>query len=328
MANWERGGKYALSGAATGAGIGSAFSPAGTAIGAGIGALGGGLYGLFSDDPEPFVPNEAVGARPSAGIGAEELRRRHLALADTLEARVRGEGVSPAELQMQRGLAQQLAGINAMAASGAGAANPGLALRQSLYAGGQAQRGFNEDAAILRAQEQAAAESRLAAHLGQNQSAAANQAALNDTMLRFERGIAYDQASRDKQAERDMLAAGFETGGTLLNLNRNNLSKANQSSQYHLADGGIVTGPTRAVVGEGGRPEAVVPLTSPADAALAARMIEKARMRMAAEDQARALAALVGRFESGGKVHRASAAALQDAAERARSLFAPQAEGR
>ena len=57
-------------------------------------------------------------------------------------------------------------------------------------------------------------------------------------------------------------------------------------------------------------------------------MIEKARMRMAAEDQARALAALVGRFESGGKVHRASAAALQDAAERARSLFAPQAEGR
>ena len=336
--NWSRGGKYALSGGATGAGIGSFFGPAGTAIGAGVGALGGGLYGLFSDDP---------GAEPieQSTLPPEELRQRNLALADLLTGRVAGKAPSPAELQMARGLSREVDSIRSAAMSGAGAVNPALAQRQALYAGQRAMSEFNEDAAILRAQEQAAAESRLAQLLG-------SQVAIDQNRIDWEQ----KRALLEQQRDRDIQAGMLETGGELLVANRqggggaaaspaaiappaplggarfNTLEDAlgrptapwryksgsgyrdvysNPISGYE--DGGIVAGPTEALIGEGKYPEAVIPLTSPTDAALAKLMIQKSRQRMAAEERARAMAALALRLSDSDAPRAAQIRAAADA---------------
>ena len=338
MANWERGAKYGLSGAATGAGIGSLAGPIGTAIGGGLGLLSGGLYGLFSDEPEEFVADPNAGTRVTED---PEIRRRNLALADLIERRVRGEAPSAAEGQLRKGMEAQVAAANALAASGAGASNPGLAQRQAMLSGQRAMGDFNADAAILRAQEQAAAEGRLAALLGVEQQAALGVSGLNEGARRFERGLEYDQAAAAQKADRARLAGGFETGGELLNLNRGgggggmDLSggyvnpnpmvwhggKRVPADSIAWADGGIAAEPTVKLIGEAG-PEAVVPLTSPADAALAATMIDRARMRMDAEQKARALGMLATRLTGGGKVHRAPAARLDDAAMRGGAMGA------
>lgn len=230
-------------------------------------------------------------------LPGDELRRRTGGLADTMEARIRGEGTSPAELQMRAGLDRQRAMAESLAQSGAGAYNPGLARRQALRAQGEAGAQFNADAGILRAQEQAAAEGRLATLLGQNTNAATDAYR-----------IASDRYAAKKQREANSKAAVLDTAGTVL--------------LPQLGHGGIVAEPTEAMLGEAGRPEAVIPLTSPADAALAATMIDRARMRMDAEQKARALAMLATRLTGGGKVHRAPAARLDDAAMRGGAMGA------
>ena len=309
-------------------------------------------------------------ARPSPGLTPDELRGRTSSFADVLAGRVAGSAPSPAELQLRKGLESQLAMANALAASGAGASNPGLAQRTAAFSADRAGSAFNADAAILRAQEQAAAETRYMQLLGGNQNVALGQTGLNDAQSRFAQDLQY-QADADRLGTRRKVAAGaLDTTGTVLT---------------KMADGGIVAEPTEAVLGEAGRPEAVVPLTSPADAALAAMMIDKARKRMAteqmaadalsgsmappsgdvdpppkgpaeasvgsqprrpaqrggrgsgfgrmlgelvqrqrmqeAEDRARAMAALAVRL-TGGKVHQASAASLDDAAMRGGAMGA------
>ncbi len=213
----------------------------------------------------------------------------------TMQGRVAGTAPSPAELQMRAGLDRQRAMAESLAHSGAGAYNPGLARRQALRAQGEAGAQYNADAGILRAQEQAAAESRLAALLGQGQ-----------VQGRFERGLDQAQFNQDQQRNRNFWAGVVETAATVSGLPK--------AGARPMAYGEIVAGPTQALIGEGGRPEAVIPLTSPADAALAARMIEKARMRIDAEQRARALAMLATRLTE-GKVHRGSAAGVGEAGQ-------------
>lgn len=299
----------------------------------------------------------------AAGRGADERAAPELtpgelaaniALRNTLQGRVAGTAPSPAELQMRAGLDRQLAGINAAAASGSGASNPGLALRQALFAGQNAGSAFNQDAAILRAQEQAAAEGRLASLLGMNQGAALNSRGLNDARSWFDHARADKQASDDAAATAAVTGTVLNIGGALVggpagsaigsalkgdspgsgvhygsgpitfdtgapyepmvpnngpysagpvyvppndyyNLSARSTGGNPISGYSPMADGDILTKPTKILAGESG-PEAVVPLTSPADAALAAQMIERARAKKRIE----AMAAMIQALGLGG----------------------------
>ncbi len=276
-------------------------------------------------------------------------------LRNTLQGRVAGTAPSPAELQMRAGLDRQLAGINAAAASGSGASNPGLALRQALFAGQNAGSAFNQDSGILRAQEQAAAEGRLASLLGMNQGTALNSRGQNDARSVNAQAVALQMANQAAQARAALtgtvlnvagglvagpvgsgissalkggggtgLPAGYEpmaanggpsagqvyaapnqtvpwaqnytppaeqatwlgySGGAGMQLTPptypTNMKLGLPNSKFTFADGGFLTQPTQILAGEAG-PEAVVPLTSPQDAALAAQMIERARQKKAA----------------------------------------------
>ena len=337
-----------------------------------VGRKGAELFDWATETPSVETARAAGApyeARPSPGLTPEDLRARTSSLADVLTGRVAGSAPSPAELQLRKGLESQLAMANALAASGAGASNPGLAQRTAAFSADRAGSAFNADAAILRAQEQAAAETRLMQLLGGNQNVALGQTGLNDAQSRFAQDLQYDADADRLGTRRKVAAGGVETVG---------------QTAAMMADGGIVAGPTEAMLGEAG-PEAVVPLTSPADAALAAMMIDKARKRMAteqmvadalsgsmappagdvdlppkgpaeasvggqprrpaqrggrgsgfgrmlgelvqrqrmqeAEDRARAMAALAVRL-TGGKVHQASAASLDDAAMRGGAMGA------
>lgn len=82
-------------------------------------------------------------------------------LLGTLQGRMRGQAPSVAELQMQRGIGRALQGSQAQQASSVGM-SPGLAQRLAGMRAAELQGQGNLQMGQLRAQEQAAAESRLA----------------------------------------------------------------------------------------------------------------------------------------------------------------------
>jgi len=278
------------------------------------------------------------------------------ALRKVMEGRVAGTAASPAELQMQAGLARQLAGINAAAASGSGASNPGLALRQALFSGQAAGSAFNQDAAILRAQEQAAAEARLAGLLGQNQGAALQSRGMNDVRAQNAQNLQANIANQQRAARAQFSGAVLGAGGSglaLLNgrgggggsgapdidfgsgdavptllgdlrpvtLPTETSSRPWGQNPYALvpsralADGDIVTRPTRAIVGEEG-PEAVVPLKTPADAAMAAFLIRRAREKQEAEDRGRQIGEVASRMSAAPDPRALMPALMRERAER------------
>lgn len=88
-------------------------------------------------------------------------------LQDLMLQRAQGQGPSAAELMMNRGMQQQIAAGRSMAASMPGV-SPGLAMRQAGQREASAMSNVGQQAGIMRAQEQAAAQGLLANWL-QNQ---------------------------------------------------------------------------------------------------------------------------------------------------------------
>lgn len=185
MADWERGGTYALSGAGVGAGIGTGILPGvGTAIGAGIGAIGGGLYGLLSEDEQVYNPNDPAN---QAQLQLAQLRRQAM-----LRAMGQG-GPSIAEMQFRRGV-DQTTGAAMGLARGVPGVSPGLALRRALNAQGTILADANQRAAMLRAAEQ--------------------QAAMRDAaaMEQWQIGLEMDAAGANKRAEDQARARALGAG--------------------------------------------------------------------------------------------------------------------
>ena len=109
---------------------------------------------------------EDENARRQQEMEAQQaVRQRQLAQADYLEEVMRGEaGPSLGELQLQQGLETALAQQHGAAFARPGAA-PGLAARQSAMVGQQLQGNVNQQAAQLRAAEQAQARQEFGAAL-------------------------------------------------------------------------------------------------------------------------------------------------------------------
>lgn len=193
----------AAQGAAGGAIAGAPLGPLGVAGGAIFGGLFGGLSGNKKNKGPLYDPN-AVGIDPgafefgSAGFidefdaradaaqerlapddieaaaaeyarinqdPQEQFRSSQEQLVSDLQSRARGETASAAELQLRQGQSQAMRTALALSRSQPGL-SPGAAQRSAQMAGIELQGQANQEAAILRAQEQAAAEGRLAGVLG------------------------------------------------------------------------------------------------------------------------------------------------------------------
>ena len=131
--------------------------------------------------------NEAQGRQAGRADFARALgaREQQQGLADQFLAMIRGDRPSVAENQLMAGQDRALNNQLAMAASQRG--NPALAMRQAARNSGDIQAQTNQQAAMLRAQEQAAARQGLAGLLGgmrgqdfQAAGLAQNQMGMND----------------------------------------------------------------------------------------------------------------------------------------------------
>lgn len=231
------------SGAATGAAAGSFIPGIGTGVGALIGGGVGLLSGLFGGgtdelDPAKFRMEDPTGrlGRSLAGIkGAQnfqvnpdfapsnQVAGQQADLASTLIARANGTGgPSIAETQLRAGTDRGIAQTAGLAAMNRGV-NPAMALRtqQQGAAGMLAQAG--QDAATLRAQEQAQAQQVLMQALQAQRAQELNQAqlgadtqlqsrALGNDMLKFYENSIYqtDAANTGNAFDVAKLNAGFD----------------------------------------------------------------------------------------------------------------------
>lgn len=111
----------------------------------GVGTMFGNATGYNQNNPEIYDIDRTA-FNPS---------EQEIALTDALIARSKGQGNSPAMLQMQAGLDQQAANARAIEASTRGV-SPGLAARLAQNANADGAAKMNQQAGILRAQEQMA----------------------------------------------------------------------------------------------------------------------------------------------------------------------------
>ncbi len=217
--------------ASTGAGLGTALGgPAGTVAGAVAGAvvgIGQSLYDYFvsnGDDPAtaaakahqydstfvatpaqlastnyaPALANgqvqEAAGFDASTATGG-----RQGSLADTLQARANGQGgPSIAELQLQQKTDANARAAASLIASQRGI-NPGLAARLAGRAETDANQQAVGQAAILRAQEQQAAQAQLANVLGQQRAGDIAGGQLGESLFGTAGGLTGQQRGQDLQ---------------------------------------------------------------------------------------------------------------------------------
>lgn len=127
---------------------------------------------LYDYDPSMFqLKGLDQGLADQITGGANDpIRQRQMALADLLYNQVQGNGPSVAGLQLQQGLEQQQAGLMSGLASG----RPGMssgALARALSRGyGDVAAKTNQQAALLRAQEQLSGQSALSQLLNQTRS--------------------------------------------------------------------------------------------------------------------------------------------------------------
>jgi hypothetical protein len=173
MPNWGQGFQGAAGGAMAGGAIGGL---PGAAIGGGLGFLGG-LFGGGSDtgqyQDQLKKLSEGYGRRTAPQgtaqtAGPSSLVRNRAGLIAQLEAMARGEGPSAAQLQMNQAM-DRAQSSQASAAAGAGGrgVNAGGALRMAMNNTAAIQSKGAQDAAILRAQEQANAMGQLGSVVGQ-----------------------------------------------------------------------------------------------------------------------------------------------------------------
>jgi hypothetical protein len=104
-------------------------------------------------------------------------------LQDLMLQRAQGQGPSAAELMMNRGMQQQIAAGRSAAASMPGV-SPGLAMRQAGQREASAMSNVGQQAGIMRAQEQAAAQQMLAQWLQQQEQMKLQQEMYNASRMR------------------------------------------------------------------------------------------------------------------------------------------------
>lgn len=193
MVNWSAGGKGALTGAGSGAAIGTMVAPGiGTAVGGGAGALagfllGGGLDANSAGFGNPYAgapaltPNPAAYRADTSGLqdsiaamqqyaqqpgltlntaDSDAARAQQQMGIDALMARAQGQVPSAAQIQMQQGLNAAAAQSRGLVQSAA-ALNPIAALQAGSGAQSLMQRQSIGDMAALRANEQANAQNQL-----------------------------------------------------------------------------------------------------------------------------------------------------------------------
>jgi len=169
MPNWGAGAQGAVGGAAAGASLG----PWGAAAGGALGFLGG----LFSGDAaekNPYHQNLAVYGQgnytPSIYSSQKNIAANNAQQQDfinAIRAQSLGQGApSPAALMLQQAQQQQAQQAQSLIAGQRGL-NPALAARMALDQQAAAGQQSAAQGAILRAQEQQAAQGRLGAALGQ-----------------------------------------------------------------------------------------------------------------------------------------------------------------
>lgn len=143
----------------------------------------------------------------------EQFRQMQMQNAQGLMAQAQGQGgPSPAELQMRAGLDRQVSAANAMAASQRGV-SPGMAMKMAMDAQNQAGLQTNQNAAVLRAQEQQQAQNALGQILtgarGQDIGFAAQQAGFDQDTAKT--NAAFAQGANQANA-------GFVQGANNANL--------------------------------------------------------------------------------------------------------------
>ena len=114
----------------------------------------------------PYAPSEEYRFDPSAFSTGEQGQQ----LGQMLMSRAQGDAPSVAEEQLKMGLGRQVSAANSMAA-GATGMSPGLAMRLAGQQRGKAMMGTNQQMGMLRAGEQAQAQSQLGQWLNQQMQA-------------------------------------------------------------------------------------------------------------------------------------------------------------
>lgn len=167
---------------------------------------------------------------------ADQTRGQQQGLIQNYQDQISGQAPSIAQQQLFQGQQNNMKNALALSASGRGRVNPGLAQRNLLNSNAAGMADTNAQAALLRAQEQQAAQQGLSGLLGnmrgQDMSQSQNQATLNQ-QIEFA-----NQAARQQQRQ----MAEQQSGNYIQNLltARQNQFAANQ----HL--GGVLTGAQQA----------------------------------------------------------------------------------
>lgn len=181
--------------------------------------LSGVMQDPLKDERKSLIDRERerLNQRPTTNIGSmgpiaqSGFRAGQQGLVDVLQRRVAGQAPSAAEMQLQRGGQQALAAQMAAAASQRGAP-AGLVARQLGRGVAATQQDVNQQAAILRAQEQQAAEAQLAGVLqgarGQDQNLALQQAQMD-----LQNRIAQGQLTAQESMQRDQIMASLLATG-------------------------------------------------------------------------------------------------------------------
>lgn len=154
----------------------------GSGSGAGLGTLAGGAAGAFFGGPAGAMAGASLGGALGGMLDPQTVDTsgfspspQEMAFMRALQARSQGAGPSVAEGQLQQGLGQANANAAGMAAASRGIA-PGLAARLGQQAMSDNSMQINQQAAILRAQEQQQADA-LLAQMYASQRGSAGQAA-------------------------------------------------------------------------------------------------------------------------------------------------------
>lgn len=160
---------------------------------------------------------------------ANQWRGQQDLLAQNLQAQMRGEGPSVAQLQMQQGLNQSLGNAASMAASQRGV-SPAMAMRLAQQNQAQMAQNTVGQMGMLRAQEQMAARGELANlsnaartqdlnAAAANQKAALDQRQLDDSRERFYREgqMVMDERNRQANIERERMKSQQSVGYNNIN---------------------------------------------------------------------------------------------------------------
>ncbi|MCP4948851.1 MAG: hypothetical protein GY923_15245 [Aestuariibacter sp.] len=200
------------------------------------------------------TPNTTAMEAQSARIDTEkqdELRQRQLFLADALRDQMAGEGPSVAQMQMQKGLDRSIAGARSVAMSDP-RINPAMANRMAMAAQENLALQGNQQAAMLRAQEQMAAQQQMGALLagarGQDIGLAGQQAGFEQQTALANQEAANRAAMLDSELYMQGMLGNQETSMGMMGLqNERDIARwqkkeANKQSRRQLVGGVVKAG--------------------------------------------------------------------------------------